>query len=74
MNIKNIILITSLAILNTACFDKETEVEVINPQSMADCIPINNADKRDQCKMQVSVYLDKKAAELRKKTLGSPEF
>ena len=74
MNIKNIIVITSRAILSTGCFEDEAEIEVINPQSMEECIPINNANKRDQCKMQVSVYLSKKSAEKRKKTLGSPDF
>lgn len=63
-----------MAILNTGCFEEEAEIEVVDPKSMEDCIPINNADKRDQCKMQVSIYLDKKAAELRKKALGSPDF
>ena len=70
MNIKNIIVITGLVILATGCF--EDDVEVINPQSMEECIPINNANKRDQCKMQVTAFLKNKGIELRKKTTGSP--
>ncbi len=71
MNKKNIVVITALAILSTGCFEEE-DVEVINPQSMEECIPINNANKRDQCKMQVTTFLKKKGIELRKKTTGSP--
>lgn len=74
MNIKNIIVITTLAILSTGCFEEEAEIEVVNPQSLEECIPINNANKRDKCKMEVSVYLSKKSAVLKKKTLGSPDF
>jgi len=73
MNIKKIIVISGLALMTAGCFEEE-DVEVINPQSMEDCIPINNSTKRDQCKMKVTVLLNKKGAEARKKSLGSPDF
>lgn len=72
MNIKKIIVITGIALITTGCF--EEDVEVVNPQSMEDCIPINNSNKRDQCKMKVTALLNKKGAEARKKSLGSPDF
>lgn len=70
MNIKNIIVITGLAILTAGCFEDD-DVEVINPQSMKECIPIKNMNKRDQCKMQVTEYLSKKGMDLKKRSLGS---
>ena len=72
MNIKKIIVISGIALITTGCF--EEDVEVVNPQTMEDCIPINNANKRDQCKMKVTALLNKKGAEARKKSLGSPDF
>lgn len=67
MNIKNIIVISTLAILSSSCSKEETEIEVVNPQSLEDCMPIKNSNKFEKCKLEAGIFR-------RKQSLGSPYF
>jgi len=51
-------------------FGCNAEEVVVNPQLIEDCIPIDNLNKREQCLLKLKA----KGLELRKKSLGSPEF
>lgn len=65
---KKILLVTILSATLTACFD-ETEGKDIDPESIADCIAIENPNNRDICKMKLA----EKQKKQRIKSLGSKE-
>jgi len=62
---KKILLVTVLSATLTACFG-ETEGKDVEPESMADCITIENPNNRDICKMKY----DEKVKERRLESLG----
>jgi len=72
---KTLLIITSSLFL-TACSD-EMEGKDIEPESMADCIAIENPNNRDICKMKMQVKLDALEKERNKnkaeRILGSKE-
>ena len=53
----------------TACFD-ETEGKDVEPESMADCIAIENPNNRDICKTKLQEKLKQALQESHKTTLG----
>ena len=62
---EKILLVTILSVILTACFD-EMEGKDVEPESMADCIAIENPNNRDICKMKYG----EKVKERRLESLG----
>lgn len=66
---KNILFIPLMAIALSGCFDKESG-KPVDPETMADCIAIENPNDRDICEMK----LNEKSKEKRKESLGDGEL
>ena len=69
MKLKKILLLALLSSSLTACFD-ETEGKDVEPESMADCIAIENPNNRDICKTKLEEKLKQALQESHKTTLG----